>query len=247
MPTQPREGSLRARAQVVRRRAGSAVTRLDVHRFLRMEPAGFGRTYRRVLKPIEGWRYRQDLAMLYFLARDVPGDAAVLEIGSYRGLSTTALALGIRERARPTALHAVDPHTGDRQDLEQSGVLWKPSEVRYRANLERAGVKELVTSHVMTSHDLAAMWDGSPLRVLFIDGWHTYEAVRQDIEDWAPLLSSSGVVVIDDYRNYDEVRQAVDDHAPLLPPRPRRAGRMWLGHTVPLPATVERLLSLRWG
>ena len=60
-------------------------------------------------------------------------------------------------------------------------------------------------------------------------------------------MTPSGVVVIDDYRNYDEVRDAVDDHTHLLPSRARQAGRMWLGHTAPLPAAVQRLLTLPWG
>jgi predicted O-methyltransferase YrrM len=203
--------------------------------------------YRNVLRPIEGWRYRQDLALLYLLARDVPGPEPVLEIGSYRGLSTTALALGLSDDGQRSGLHAVDPHTGDRQDLAQSGETIKPSEDQYRANIEQAGIAGYVTTHVMTSDELADQWEGTTLRVLFIDGWHSYDAVRRDIETWVPLVSSAGVVLIDDYRNYDEVRQAVDDMAEVLPPRHRRAGRMWLGHTEPLPRSVERLLSIRWG
>lgn len=229
------------------RRAGSAIARLDLHRLLRLEPPEFGDHHDQRLRHIEGWRYRQDLALLYSLARDVPGNEAVLEIGSYRGLSTTALALGIRDRPTTTDLHAVDPHTGDRQDLEQSGLGLKPSEAEFRRNIDQAGVADLVTTHVMTSDELADRWDRPPLRVLFIDGWHSYDAVRSDIANFAPLVTASGVVLIDDHLNYEEVRRAVRDSAALLPPHEERAGRMWLGHGGSLPPAVWRLLKVPWG
>lgn len=243
----PASGRPRAAATRAIRLGSSVVTRANLHALLRREPRGFGRLHRDILRSIEGWRYRQDLALLYLLARDVSGEEAILEIGSYRGLSTTALALGVGDRAAGGTVHAVDPHTGDRQDLEQSGVAIKPSEEQFRANLADAGVDRYVTPHVMTSDTLASSWPGSPLRVLFIDGWHSYDAVRRDIENWAPLVTEAGVVLIDDYRNYDEVRQAVDDMANTLPPSGRRAGRMWLAHRAPLPSSVLRLLSIPWG
>ena len=229
------------------RQAGSTIARLDLHRLLGLEPPEFDAHHRERLHHIEGWRYRQDLALLYALARDVPGGEAVLEIGSYRGLSTTALALGIRDRALRTELHAVDPHTGDRQDLEQSGLGLKPSEADFRRNIEQAGVADLVTTHVMTSDDLAHGWDRPPLRVVFIDGWHSYDAVRSDIANFAPLVTESGVVLIDDFLNYEEVRRAIDDSLALLPREHARAGRMWLGHHGSLPPAVRRLLRIPWG
>lgn len=93
------------------RRLGSAIARLNLHRLLQLEPPEFEDHHHERLRHIEGWQYRQDLALLYLLARDIRGSEAVLEIGSYRGLSTTALALGVRDAVTTTPLHAVDPHT----------------------------------------------------------------------------------------------------------------------------------------
>jgi predicted O-methyltransferase YrrM len=231
----------------LRRKFGSLVTRANLHRRLRREPPEFDELHRELLSPIEGWRYRQDLALLYLLARDVAGPEEILEIGSYRGLSTTALALGRRHGGYGGPVHAVDPHTGDRQDLETTGERTIPSETQFRANIERAGIADEIDVHVMTSDDLASSWDGSRVRLLFIDGWHSYDAVARDITHWAPLVTPTGVVLIDDYLNYDEVRAAVDDHAPLLPQNGRRAGRMWLAHNGELSPAIERLLTIPWG
>jgi hypothetical protein len=45
---------------------------------------------------------------------------------------------------------------------------------------------------------------GQRIRILFIDSWHSYEAVTDDIRNWVPFVTPTGVVVVDDYYNYDE-------------------------------------------
>jgi len=231
-----------------RRVASAAFTRAQVQRFLGYEPPEFRRLARQVLYTgrIGGWRYRQDLALLYLLARDVPGPGLTVEIGSFKGLATVVLANGGRDGGHEP-VHTVDPHTGDRQDLEARGMQELPSELEFRRNISEAGLDGLVTGWTMTSDELAARWPGDRIRVLFIDGWHGYEAVTSDIRNWVHLLTPDGVVVIDDYRNYDEVRTAVEDASHLLPPHQRRAGRMRLAHSDPLPPDVERFLHIPWG
>lgn len=244
-------GTVSRRLEVVchpRRLASALFTRVQAQRFLRYEPPAFRRLAREVLYNgrIGGWRYRQDLALLYLLARDVPGPGLTVEIGSFKGLATVVLANGVRDGGHEP-VHTVDPHTGDRQDLEARCLAELPSEAEFRRNIREAGVDALVTGWTMTSDELAARWPGEPIRVLFIDGWHGYDAVTSDIRDWVPLLTPDGVVVIDDYRNYDEVRAAVEDATDLLPPHQRPAGRMRLAHWAPLPPDVERFLHIPWG
>jgi predicted O-methyltransferase YrrM len=240
-----------------RRRLGEAVrrpgwalsavnTRLQWQRVLGWEPAEFRRIARTHLSQIEGWRYRQDLALLYLLARDVPGPGVILEIGSFKGLATVALAYGARHGGHER-VHTVDPHTGDRQDLEARAVDALSSETDFRRNLERAGVAGEVVAYTMTSDELSTLWSAGPVRVLFVDGWHSYDAVASDLRNWVPRLAPEGVVVVDDYMNYDDVRAAVDAAADILPPQVVRAGRMRLAHRQALPPTVRRFLRLPWG
>jgi predicted O-methyltransferase YrrM len=40
--------------------------------------------------------------------------------------------------------------------------------------------------------------DGNPLDVLFIDGDHSYEGVRADFEQYAPLVRPGGIVALHD-------------------------------------------------
>jgi predicted O-methyltransferase YrrM len=230
------------------RLASSAFTRLQLQRLLGWEPPAFRRLAKDVLYTgmIEGWRYRQDLALLYLLARDVPGPGVTLEIGSFKGLATVALARGADQGGRG-AVHTVDPHTGDRQDLEARGVGELSSLEQFRRNLAYADVVDQVVAYTMTSDELAQQWPGHRIRLLFVDGWHSYDAVASDLRNFVPLLTEEAVVVVDDYANYDEVKAAVHDAGDLLPPHRLRAGRMRLAHRAPLPASVARFLRIPWG
>ena len=231
-----------------RRACGALFTRLQAQRWLGMEPPEFKRLADDLLftGQIEGWRYRQDLCLLYLLAREIPGPGVTLEIGSFKGLATTALAYGVRHGGHQR-VHTVDPHTGDRQDLEARGATVLSSEAAFRRSLEIAGITDDVTAYVMKSDDLAPQWARRPIRVLFVDGWHGYDAVAADLANFVPHLTADGVVLIDDYLNYGEVKAAVDDAAALLPRHVVRAGRMRLAYPGSLPEPVRRFLRITWG
>jgi hypothetical protein len=47
------------------------------------------------------------------------------------------------------------------------------------------------------SHDAVARWD-RPIDVLVIDGDHSYEATRQDFEDWSPHVVQDGAILFHD-------------------------------------------------
>src|SRR5262249_6329367 len=60
-----------------------------------------------------------------------------------------------------------------------------------------------------TSVEGARRWRGDPVRMLFIDATHSYEAVMEDVRAWAPFLAPSPTVVFDDYQHAG-VRAAID-------------------------------------
>jgi predicted O-methyltransferase YrrM len=137
----------------------------------------------------------------------------VVEIGSAWGRSSVFLAAGCRDSSRE-GLIAIDPHTGDDWFLADAGIGRVNSYDEFRSNLRRFEVADWVEPLVMTSDEAAATVPSQPIRLLFIDGSHTYEAVSRDIHNWVPRLVDGGVVVFDDYPNPDPtvgVRQAVDD------------------------------------
>ena len=154
---------------------------------------------------------------LYWLsyAGSVAGD--VVEIGSWQGRSTIALAQGCLDSGNGV-VHAVDTFRGnpgnesmyvvgaeDRSDLEPN----------FHRNIATAGLSEQVVTHATSSTeaigDVSAAVNG--VRMMYIDGEHTYDAVKEELELYAPLLSPGGLLTFDDYSTrYPGVVEAIHEH-----------------------------------
>src|SRR5215210_8911639 len=133
---------------------------------------------RRRLEP-EGMIGDLEAKLLTRLASEVV-EGCIVEVGSYRGMSTIALAKGAR-----VPLYAIEPHE------HFTGVLggtFGPSDRRaFFENLLRAGVVEQVRLVNLSSEVVAPGWR-HPVGLLWIDGDHRYEAVRRDFSSWEPHL-----------------------------------------------------------
>jgi hypothetical protein len=109
---------------------------------------------------------------------------------------------------------AIDPHTGDDWYLAEEGLGPIDSLAEFSGNLQRLHVASWVKAVTATSTAAALSIPVRPVRLLFIDGLHTYDGVAADIRDWVPRVVPGGIVVFDDYMNNDVgvgVRQAVDE------------------------------------
>ncbi len=142
---------------------------------------------------------------LYEAALSAPGDAPLLEIGSYCGRS--AVFLGAAARRRGTLLFTVDHHRGSEEqqpgELYFDERLYDPSAGRVdtlpclRATLSRAGLEDDVVCVVARSERLARVWT-LPLSFLFIDGSHSAAAAHADFEGFASHLVPRGYLAIHD-------------------------------------------------
>lgn len=160
---------------------------------------------------VPGWFHEGSAAVLFGVIRaGAPG--SIIEIGSYLGRSTTFFALSLRALGLDGQVVAVDPHTGDRQLLEGLGIASLPSFDLFQLHCRAVGVEDIVVPKVATSLEAAAEWSG-PIGVLFVDGWHSYQAVIDDGRAWLPHLTKDAVAMFDDYAAYEEVRAAVEQLA----------------------------------
>src|SRR5436305_12674393 len=160
---------------------------------------------------IPGWFNEGSAAVLYGIMR-AQRPETVVEIGSYLGRSTVFFALTLQRLGGSGRMVAIDPHTGDRQQLDGLASRTLPSFEPFQEHCRAAGVATLVDAQVASSLDAAARWDGS-IDLLFIDGWHSYDAVVADGEAWLPHLSEHGIVLFDDYVAYQEVADGVQELA----------------------------------
>lgn len=143
---------------------------------------------------IQGALNEREARLLFALAYSGPGQGSIVEIGSFQGLSTVYLAWAARQAGREKVV-AIDPHTAPAPSDPQA-----PSggtEGLFRANLQRAGVADWVEVRVALSEEAAREWQ-EPVRLLWIDGDHTYAGVRRDFDLWSPFLVEGGVLVMHD-------------------------------------------------
>src|SRR2546430_4811345 len=69
--------------------------------------------------------------------------------------------------------------------------------IEFQENLRRAGVAGAVDCRRAFSHEVARDWI-RPIRLLWIDGDHVYEAVKQDLALFRPYLAPGVIVAMHD-------------------------------------------------
>jgi predicted O-methyltransferase YrrM len=158
---------------------------------------------------VDGYTSELELSLLYHLARAADGPGRVIEIGSYLGRSTIVLARAAIDSGREPVV-AVDPHTSA---LGFEGEQVVDTKEQFLSNIREAGVESHVDLRHRTSTDAARDWDGEPVRLHFVDGWHTHEAVLEDVRSWKPFFTDRCCVVFDDYLPIPGVRAGVDELA----------------------------------
>lgn len=185
------------------------------------------------MSPVLRWDRRPSARRFWELARFLDERyGTIVEIGSYLGNSTVYLA-----KAGGT-VHAVDPHS--EQSMSQVPGDEETSK-RFESNLERFGVRDRVSYHRATSTEAAASWNGEPVRLLYVDGLHTEDAVLADYHAWRPHLASVHAVLFDDYL-WPSVHAAIDQlRAQYRPPHFYVRGGQALFSTERLPLRVVGL------
>jgi predicted O-methyltransferase YrrM len=120
------------------------------------------------------------------LKKHARGARCAVEIGVAEGVSGRQL----REVLDPQGtLYLIDPY--DRSKLPIS-----LAEIAARRSVRRVRRGDVVWIR-KTSHDASAGWR-EPIDFLFIDGDHSWEAVRQDWDDWTVHVRHGGRVALHD-------------------------------------------------
>lgn len=153
----------------------------------------------RELANLEGLISEATGVKLAELAAAVPNTQTVVNIGVFKGKSTCYLAEGSALGGRATVL-AIDPWDlpGNPDGKHHyHGALDKFVEQLAQVGLEWAvwAIKEFSAVVAGWNPDIVG-----PVGLLFIDGDHEYESVREDWNAWYPHLAPGAVVAFDDYQ-----------------------------------------------
>ncbi len=168
------------------------------------------RHYRTRWNGIYGWLTDKQAKWLFEMASTAQS-GGIVEIGSYYGRSTVCLGLGVSLANSYNKVYSIDPHTGGKGFRKKFEVKDSYSSLEgFKNNLERFLLNEKVVPIIKTSADALSEWHGQKISLLFIDGWHTYDAVKHDILGWSKHVISGGIVALHDYQD-KEVRRAIHD------------------------------------
>jgi predicted O-methyltransferase YrrM len=137
----------------------------------------------------------REARFLILAATATPGRGVILEIGSFKGKSTVGLA-SVAAHYRLGPVVAVDPHTAPASTDPSLGDQVSSFD-DFGNTLAAAGLTAHVEVHRTFSRDLAAGWN-RPIRLLWIDGDHTYGGAKEDLDLFAPHLIAGGIVAFHD-------------------------------------------------
>jgi predicted O-methyltransferase YrrM len=123
----------------------------------------------------------------------------VLELGSYAGASTVAMAQ-VAHR-----VHAVDWHQGD----ESAGT--EDTLAEFFANIQP--YRDRIVAHVGRFEDIVPLFREGAFDMAFLDGAHSYEATVAQIDLALRVLKPGSVIAFHDYGSgFDGVKQAIDQY-----------------------------------
>ncbi len=143
------------------------------------------------------------LAYLASLCRS--GNRAIVEIGSYYGKSTVALALGSISGPK-IPVFTFDDYSG--------GAFMEGVDVfdKLVSNLQTCGVSDFVKPSKMSSKEAAKEFD-LDVELLFIDGDHAYDACRNDYLNWCDKVVPGGRIAFHDCM--DLIRGSIRFEGPI--------------------------------
>jgi predicted O-methyltransferase YrrM len=156
-------------------------------------------------KSLSSW---EEQAHLFLLATLVPENGTIVEVGSWIGHGTCLLASGGRgPSARVFAVDTFDNTT--KNSWEKAGLADFLRKVdrdltqreQFDRNLRRFEVQDRVTPIPFLSDEAIhhlPLKSGS-VDLLFVDGGHSLEVVRKDIELYVPLVKAGGTVAFHDF------------------------------------------------
>lgn len=143
---------------------------------------------------IPGWFGENEAALLQSLARDVRPNGTIVEIGSYRGRSTVALATATADNG--AIVWSIDPH----HVHEAGGYQFGPADhVALLQNVLAAGVAERVRFIELYSSEAINGWNRKRyIDLLFIDGAHEYDEAKYDFDCLQVFVYKDGLIALHD-------------------------------------------------
>ncbi len=151
---------------------------------------------------VEGWYAAFEWRLLFHEASRVPRDEAIVEVGTFKGRSAVAMALGAAAgRAgggeAAATVYTVDHHCGDPGTASHLQVPM--SDIRtwsaLMTNLRSLRLTATVVPILADGVEAGNTWAGPRVRLLFLDGARGFRDMMCDFDAWRPHLAPGALVV----------------------------------------------------
>lgn len=145
---------------------------------------------------------RRELNALFNIASGCGTNAYVLEIGSYLGASSCYLAAALSRNSG----HLICVDTWQNQTMPDGE---RDTLAEFKKNIR--GLESHVTMVRKMSSELDDTDISQPLKLAFIDGDHSYSAVRGDYEKAAKWLVKDGILAFHDCIGFEGVSKVIGE------------------------------------
>jgi hypothetical protein len=160
---------------------------------------------------LEGW-FNMEKQYLELLDA-TPEGGTFVELGCYKGKSTSFIGVEIHKRKRDINFFAVDSFQGatNSTDANEIKAYEGISEIEesYTYNVSLIGNK--IKTIVSLTDEAAQYFDDGSVDVVFVDGGHSYEVVKADILAWLPKVKKGGILAGHDFNAWQGVNKAVTE------------------------------------
>jgi len=145
-----------------------------------------------------------------------------LEIGSYLGASSCFIAAGIKKVEINSKLYCIDTWQND--------SMTEGNRDTYTEFLKNTSkYNELIFPIRSSSVGASKMFD-EKIDFLFIDGDHSYEGVKSDVDAWLPKLNAGALVIFHDSGWAEGVKKVITEDIKPIIQNEDSLPNMWWGY-----------------
>ena len=160
---------------------------------------------------IEGW-FNMEKQYLELLD-NTSEKGKFVELGAYKGKSTSFIVTEMMNRDRNIKFITVDTFLGDSGSIDIKEVeAYKQVNISKMYEEFKENTKHLednFTIMVNYSYEAAEYFLDNSIDTIFIDAGHSYEAVLADLKAWYPKMKEGSIMSGHDYNSWEGVKKAV--------------------------------------
>lgn len=162
-------------------------------------------------KTVDGWFDAGDFEFYKFAINQLKENIShVVEIGSYKGRSSSFMAVELINLNKNVKFDCVDTWQGSEEHKDIQAIKENRLFEEFQNNMK--SVEGFYNAIIMPSTEAAKNYPDNSLDLVFIDAAHDYENVKSDILAWLPKVRTGGIISGHDYhQNWPGVIKAVNE------------------------------------